>query len=120
MPRSPWFLSLLAGTLLGGAPLAAAPIDLRLENAAPADVESALEVALGADVEVRGGKGRQVTLNLSAPNPPRVLDRVAAALGGSWKLKLRVRAGRPEQPAASPVIDRQIALGLQDVSAARA
>src|SRR5687768_8424365 len=73
-------------------------VDLR--NAGPREVERELQQALGAPVEVRGGIGRTVTLNLATGSPSLTLDRVAAVMGGSWRMKLRVRAGREPISAA--------------------
>lgn len=98
----------------------AAGAEVRLHQAAPAEVARDLERAFGIPVEVRGGAGRQVTLTFQGLSPARVLDRVAPALGGSWRLKLRVRAGRPDSAPASPAVRHTMSMGLQDIPAARA
>jgi hypothetical protein len=109
---------LLAGT---AAPARAEPVPINLQAASPADAARALQHLLGAPVEVRGGEGGKVTLRLPANvSPTKALDRVAQQLGGSWRMKLRVKSGKPENPRPSPLIDRSLAVGLQDITAARA
>lgn len=104
---------------IGGAH--AEPQPVSLQAASPADAARALQHLLGAPVEVRGGEGRKITLNLPANTPPlKALDRVALQMGGSWRMKLQVKSGKPETPRPAPVIDHNVALGLQDVTAARA
>jgi len=99
----------------------AEPRAVLLQDAAPADAARELQHLLDAPVEVRGGEGRKVTLTLPANTPPlKALDRLALQLGGTWRIKLKVSAGQPETPRPTPVIDRNIALGLQDITAARA
>jgi hypothetical protein len=104
-------------------PAAAEPIRLELKSAGPAEVSQALERALQAPVEVRGGAGRKVTLTLSATSPSLILDRVTAQLGGSWRMKLRVRPAAPgaqPSPTPRPVVERNLNIGIQDVPAGRA
>ncbi|MGV3723514.1 MAG: hypothetical protein ACO1SX_21675, partial [Actinomycetota bacterium] len=87
----------------------------------PADAARELQHLLRAPVEVRGGEGRKITLHLPANTPPlKALDRVAAQMGGSWRMKLQVKAGEPEPARATPLVDHNVALGLQDVTASRA
>jgi hypothetical protein len=115
-----WFLPAL---LCLATSAAAEPIRLELKAAAPAEVGQALERALQAPVEVRGGAGRRVTLTLSATSPPLILDRVTAQLGGTWRMKLRVRQAPPGtlfSPSPRPVVERNLSIGIQDLPASRA
>ena len=84
-------LHYLPALLCLAVPAGAEPIRLELKSAGPAEISQALERALQAPVEIRGGAGRKVTLTLSATSPPLILDRVTAQLGGMWRMKLRVR-----------------------------
>jgi hypothetical protein len=111
----------VALTLLSGpVPARADPVRIQLQDATPADAGRELQRVLGAPVEVRGGNGKRVTLNLPAVAPGRALDQVAAQLGGSWRMKLLVKSGRPEIPRPSPPLDRSMALGVQDLAASKA
>lgn len=102
-------------------PADAAPRPIQLEDAPPADAARELQYLLEAPVEIRGGEGRKVNLALPAnASPFLALDRVAAQLGGSWRMKLHVMPGKPEALRQSPLIDRSMALGLQDITAERA
>jgi len=102
---------------------AAERLDVRLRAASAAEAGRELSRALGIEVRVFGGAGRQVSLDLTNPAPALAADRVAAALGGSWRLKLRVRPGAgpsPSAPVAIRLAARELALSLRDIPAARA
>ena len=101
-------------------PVSAEPIRVQLQDATPAEAARELQRALGAPVEIRGGEGKRVTLVLAAPTATRALEQVTAQFGGTWKLKLLVKAGRPETPRPSPAVDHTMALGIQDGPASRA
>lgn len=105
------------------APKAGAEVySLRLQDASPAEVGQELSRVLRAPVEVRGGEGRKVTVTLATALPTALLDRAAAMLGGTWTAKLRVTAGasRAAEAPPPPHLERNLALGLQDVPASRA
>lgn len=110
---------LLSGPLSGGSAAAQAG-GLRLEDAGSEEIVRQLEAAVGAPVQVRGGGHQRLTLSVPPVSPAATLDRVAAALGGKWRLQIHVRAGRPAQPGSSPAPDAAVAIGLRDVPAARA
>lgn len=93
---------------------------IRLENAGPAEVSRELSQALGVPVEVQGGMGRRVSLELPVAAPNQVLDRAAAELRGAWKMKLRVKAGGAADPAAGAALESPLTLGLQEIPASRA
>jgi hypothetical protein len=111
---------LLAFALLASlpSPARAEPLRVDLNAAPPAQVARELTRVLGAPVEVRGGVGRQWTLTVSADTAEGIVERVAALLGGRWRLKLRVQPG--PAPGPSPVLERRLSLGVENVSAARA
>lgn len=116
-------LRYLPALLYFAVPAAAEPIRLELRSAGPAEVSQALERALQAPVEVRGGSGRKVTLTLSATSPSLILDRVTAQLGGAWRMKLRVRQatqGAEPSPSPRPIVERNLSIGIQDLPASRA
>jgi hypothetical protein len=113
-------LPFIVVALCAAAAASAQDFRISLPNASPAEVSEELEKVLGIPVEVRGGARRQVSLDFAAVSPSRMLDRAAAALQGSWRMKLRVKAGRAEQAAPSPELEQMLALGLQDVTGARA
>jgi hypothetical protein len=119
-PNAAWLPAGMLLLLLLLRPASAETLQVRLENAGPAEVSRELERVLGTPVEVRGGADRRVTLRLIAPSPSLVVERVAAALGGTWRIRLRVKAGRTEPLPPSPSLEQRMALGLQDVTAARA
>lgn len=106
-------------TLLG-TPAAAQTGGIRLENAAPEEIGRQVEAAVGAPVQLRGGAHQRLTLALPAIPPRALLDRVALALGGTWRIRLHVQAGRPAQPVAAPRLEDTVAIGLRDVAASRA
>lgn len=95
-------------------------VRIELDNAPPAEIRRQLQHLLGAPVEIRGGEGQRLTLLLATTSPTRILDRVATQLGGTWRMRLQVRAGRPDTPRPSPSVDHAMALGVQDVPAQRA
>jgi len=101
-------------------PASAETARIELEDAPPAEIARQLQHVLGAPVEIRGGEGKRLTFVLAAVSPLRILDRVAAQLGGTWKMRLQVRPGRPETARLAPPIDHAMALGVQDVPAQRA
>jgi hypothetical protein len=109
----PGFLLITAAGLLLAGPAAAA----RLEGAGPEEVARELERVVGVPVEIRGGVGRQVTLELAEGSPERQVERAAAALGGRWRLKLRVKPGRGGPGARLPVLERRLPVGFQDITA---
>jgi hypothetical protein len=94
-------------------------VRVELDNAPPAEIARQLQHVLGAPVEIRGGEGQRLTLLLATTSSWRILDRVAMQLGGTWKLRLQVRAGRPNAVRPSPPIDHSMALGVQDLPAQR-
>jgi hypothetical protein len=107
----------VCGSAALGQPFAA----VRLESASPAELGTALTRAVGAPVEVRGGGRRQITLTIPRGSAAQILDRAATAVEGTWRMTLRVRAGRPEGAAPkTPDLGQELALGLQDVTAERA
>jgi len=101
-------------------PVQADPVRIELEDAAPPEIARQLQHVLGAPVEIRGGEGKRLTLLLATTSPFRILDRVATQLGGTWRMRLLVRPGRPEMMRPTPPIDYTMALGVQDVPAQRA
>jgi hypothetical protein len=116
-------LRYLPALLYLAVPASAEPIRLELKSAGPAEVSLALERAVQAPVEVRGGAGRKVTLTLSATSPALILDRVTAQLGGAWRMKLHVRQAAPgtqPSPRPRPIVERNLSIGMQDLPASRA
>jgi hypothetical protein len=102
-------------------PVHAAPVEIRLEHATPAQAAEALQRATGLDVKINGGARRLVTLAMTAPRPELAIARVATALGGTWYIRLKVKNGRA--PADAPVPQRQerlVNLGLNNVTATQA
>src|SRR4051794_36435989 len=87
----------LALSLLG-LPASAQTAGIRLENAGPEEIARQVEAAVGAPVQLRGGAHQRLTLVLPAIPPRALLDRVALALGGTWRTRLHVQAGRSAQP----------------------
>src|SRR5688500_16861824 len=61
---------------------------VKVSAAAMSDVERELSSAVRAPVRIRGGAGRQLTLSATADTAAALLDRVAASLGGQWRLRL--------------------------------
>lgn len=112
----------VSASLLGFATSAAhaGAVRIELEDAPPSEIARQLQHVLGAPVEIRGGEGKRLTLQLATLSPERILDRVTTQLGGTWRMRLLVRPGRPETPRVSPVIDHSMVLGVQDVPAQRA
>lgn len=118
MMRSLLLLPLVA---LAGAPAHAQLVRVELRNAGPDQVARELSRALAAPVDMRGGRGRTVSLTLATTSPALTLDRVAAQLGGTWKMELRVRLGQAGGgPAVRPLLERRLAVGMQDLPAERA
>lgn len=114
-------LAWVVGIALGAVPARAEGDRQSLRDAGPAAVGAALTRLFGAPVEVRGGAGRAVSLELPAGPRDDVLDRAARALGGTWRRKLRVRsgaAGTLTRPA--PELARRLFLGATGVPAERA
>ncbi|MFN3651570.1 MAG: hypothetical protein ACK47B_18495 [Armatimonadota bacterium] len=122
MNRIATYLTGLAALTLAASPALSArearPLTLR--DASPAEAARELGRALGTAVEIRGGARRTLSLELPGGAPSRTLAAFTARLGGTWKPKLVVRAGRMEQPEESPELEKTLAIGFQDVSAARA
>ncbi|HTE18115.1 MAG TPA: hypothetical protein VK689_07010 [Armatimonadota bacterium] len=117
-------LALLASQSPGGAQ----EIQVRLKDAPPEEISRELGAVLRAPVVIRGAVGKRVTLDLATAAPSVALDRVAALLGGTWRIRLHVRGSGPApvpsgegaQRPSTAALERNLALGLQDVSAARA
>ncbi len=112
------FLALVPAT----APMdrhAGMPPRLTLRDAPPEVAARELQQLLGTPVEIRGGTGQRLNLDLPLTAGDRMVGQVASALGGTWKLRLRVRVGKPaEVPPGAP--DRILSLGVQDRPASRA
>lgn len=93
--------------------------DVRLEGAGPAEIEQALSRLLKSPVQVVGAKGKTVSLSLPAPSS-QALDRVAAALGGTWRARLQVRPGTAERAAEPDEPAQPLTVGIRDLPASRA
>jgi hypothetical protein len=101
------------------APLRAEPTRVVLQNVEPAEAARVVTEALGIPVHVTGGAGKRVTLDL----PPAALDqaapRLAEALDGVCRLKLRVGAGVQGSPPALPDLETPTRLTVTDLPASR-
>lgn len=108
---------------LAAAPAPSEVVRVDLRGAGPEAISRQLELALRTPVRVEGARGKTVTLNLATASPSLTLDRVAALLGGTWSMKLRVRPAQPGNapvPTPRPLLERSLAVGIQDLPADRA
>jgi len=121
--RSLFVLSLCICGWFSPAPAAAqepAPgrVMLTLPELPAEEAAKAVSQILGAEVTVEGAGSRRGALQVTASSPSELLDRVAAAYGGTWVPVYTVTTGRelgtPPPPALS---GRSVTLRVQDVPA---
>lgn len=118
--RSQLALLMAAALLLAAHGLRAQTVRIRLRNASPQQAADELARVLRAPVEVRGGAGRTVTIDLLTVAPGIALDRVSALLGGTWKRVLEVRPGEREPGWVPPLLERNLVTGFRDFPTHRA
>lgn len=112
------FLLLIASTL--GLPAAgAASGRVVLKEAGPREVAAALSEATGVPVQVRGGVGRRINLDVDPGRPATAVARAAAALHGDYVTLLRVRPRQPNLPDALLPVDQEITTGFVDLPVRR-
>lgn len=114
------FLSLLLIAAAFGAPAGAAGSgQLVLKEAGPREVAAALSEATGVPVQVRGGVGRRINLDIDTDRPSVAVARAAAALQGQHVTLLRVRPRQADVPDAVLPVDQEITTGFVDLPVRR-
>ena len=108
---------LLAALLAGAAPAQNARI--AVQNVSGPEAARVLSEALGVSITVSGGAGKRVTLDLPPSEQGDAPRRLAAALGGTSRLKLQIMPGEQGPTPAIADLDRPLTLTVTDVPAAR-
>jgi hypothetical protein len=92
-----------------------------LQRAPLAEAVEAAQELTRLRVRLEGGAGRLVTVTLRPGALWSVMDELARAAQGSWKLRLTVLPGEADAPAGSRGgLDQLMAVGFQDLPADRA
>lgn len=92
---------------------------IAVQNVSGAEAARVLSEALGVTITVTGGAGKHVTLDLPPGEQGGAPRRLAAALGGTSRLKLRIMPGDQGPTPTLPDLERPITLTVTDVPAAR-